>query len=187
MRLTFKSGMLLAGAGLFITLSGPAIAQKSDDATNFNGVQRRDDGHFAREAAMGGMMEVELGRIAVQKSSNDKVKEFGQRMIDDHSKVGEELKGIAAKNNFNIPAQLDERHKAIVNGYVNMSATEFDRSYMRDMVKDHQTDIAEFQKEANSGMNADLKSWATTTLPTLQEHLRIAKETESSLSVTSRR
>src|SRR5580658_8038867 len=119
MRLTFKSGMLLAGTALFITLSGPANAQKNDDATNFNGAPRGDDARFARQAAMGGMMEVELGRIAVQKSSNDKVKEFGQRMIDDHSKIDDELKEIAAKNNVNIPSQLDERHKAIVKGYAN--------------------------------------------------------------------
>jgi putative membrane protein len=66
-----------------------------------------------------------------------------------------------------------------------MSATEFDRSYMRDMVSDHLTDIGEFQKEANNGLNVDLKSWATTTLPMLQEHHRIAKETVGSLSVTS--
>jgi putative membrane protein len=174
MRLIFKSVTLLAGSALFFALSGPAIAQKSEG-----------DARFARQAAMGGMMEVELGRIAVQKSSNDKVKEFGQRMIDDHSKGGEELKGIAAKNNFNIPSQLDERHSAIVKGYANMSGTEFDRSYIRDMVKDHQTSISEFQKEANNGLNADLKSWATTTLPMLQEHRRIAQETDSSLSVTS--
>jgi putative membrane protein len=179
MRLTFKSGMLLAGTAIFITLSGPAIAQKSDESSG--------DVRFARQAAMGGMMEVELGRIAVRKSSNDKVKEFGQRMIDDHSKGGDELKGIAAKNDFKIPSQLDERHRAIVNGYANMAGTEFDRAYMRDMVTDHQTNIAEFQKEANSGLNPDLKSWATTTLPMLQEHHRIAKETESSLSVTSRK
>jgi putative membrane protein len=171
--------MLLAGAGLFMTLSGAAIAQKNDEA--------RGDARFAREAAMDGMMEVELGRIAVQKSSNDKVKQFGQRMIDDHSMGGDELKGIASKNNFKIPSQLDERHKAIAGMYANMSGTELDRAYMREIVRDHQTDIAEFQKEANNGLNSDLKSWATTTLPKLQEHLRIARETDDSLGVTGKR
>jgi putative membrane protein len=180
MRLTFKSGVLLAGAGLFITFSGLAIAQKSDDAG-------KGDAHFAREAATAGMMEVELGRIAVQKSLNDRVKQFGQRMIDDHSKRCGELKAIAANNDFKIPAQLDERHKTIVGMYVNMSGTEFDRAYIRDMIRDHQTDIAQFQKEANNGLNSDLKSWVATTLPALQEHLRVAKEVDTSLSVTSRK
>ena len=187
MKHMLKSGIFLASAGFFLTLSGMAIAQKSDDATKFNGARRADDARFAREAAMGGMLEVELGKLAVQKGSNDKVKQFGQRMIDDHSKGGDELKGIAAKDNITLPTELDARHRAMVDRFSNMSGTAFDRAYMRDMLRDHQTDIADFQKEANNGSNPDLKSWATTTLPTLREHLRIAKETDTSLGVTSSR
>jgi putative membrane protein len=133
------------------------------------------------------MLEVELGRIVVQKASNDKVKQFGQRMIDDHFRLDEELNGIAALNNIDTAAQLDSRDKAIVDRYENMSGTELDRAYMRDMVKDHRTDIADFQKEANSGTNSELKNWAASTLPTLEEHLRLAKETDGSIGVTSRR
>src|SRR5580704_5340360 len=147
MRRTFKSGMLLAGTALFITLSGPAIAQKGDDAANFNGAARGDDARFAREAAMGGMMEVELGKIAVQKSSNDKVKQFGQRMTDDHSKAADELKRIAAKENITLPTELDVRHRAMIDKYANLSGTAFDRAYMGDMVRDHQAEIADFQSE----------------------------------------
>jgi len=175
MRRIFKAGMLLAGSVMFVTLGGLAIAQKTGDA------------QFARKAATGGMMEVELGKLAVQKASNEKVKQFGQRMIDDHSKAGDDLKGVAAKENITLPTELSPRQKAIVDRFSSMSGTAFDRAYMRDMLRDHQTDVAEFQNEANNGSNADLKSWATTTLPTLQEHLRIAKETETSLGVTSRK
>lgn len=183
----FKVGMLLAGAVMFLTLGGLAIAQKSDDATNFNGKPRADDARFARKAATGGMLEVELGKIAVQKASSEKVKQFGQRMIDDHSKAADDLKGIAAKDNITLPTELSPRQKAIVDRFASMSGTGFDRAYMRDMLRDHQTDIADFQNEANNGLNADLKSWATTTLPTLQEHLRIARDTDTALGVTSRR
>jgi len=187
MRTTWIKGSLLAtalcGAGLLFELSGPLAAQNSGDSNTTSTADTR----FAREAAMGGMMEVELGKIAVQKSSNDKVKQFGQRMTDDHSKAGDELKGIAAKDNITLPTELDARHRAMIDRYANMSGTAFDRAYMGDMVRDHQTDIADFQKEANSGTNADLKSWATITLPTLREHLRIARETDNSLSVTSSR
>jgi putative membrane protein len=179
--------MLLAGAGVFVMWSGLATAQKVDDATNLNGTTRADDARFARDAAMGGMLEVELGKLAVQKGSNDKVKQFGQRMVDDHSKAADELRGISVKDNFSIPAELDARHKAMVEKYSRLSGTAFDRTYMRDMVKDHQTDVADFRNEADRGVNADLKSWATITLPTLQEHLRIAKETEGSLGTTSSR
>lgn len=187
MRLSYKGGVLLTGAALFVTFGGLSLAQKSDDATHFNGTAKTADTRFAREAAMGGMMEVELGKVAVQKASSDKVKQFGQRMIDDHTKAGDQLKEIAAKDNITLPSELDARHKAIVDRFSNMSGTSFDRAYMRDMVKDHQTDVADFQKEANNGSNPDLKSFATMTLPTLQEHLRIARETDNSLGVTSSR
>jgi putative membrane protein len=131
---------------------------------------------------MGGMEEVELGKVAVQKAQNDKVKQFGQRMIDDHTKAGEQLKSIAAKDNIAIPSRLNAKHKAVVDKYSNLSGAEFDRAYMKDMVRDHEKDIADFQKEANGGSNSDLKSWAGSTLPTLQEHLRMAKEANSSLN-----
>jgi putative membrane protein len=187
MRTTWNKRTLLAtalcGAGLFFELSGPLAAQNSGDSNSTSAA----DARFAREAAMGGMMEVELGKIAVQKSSNDKVKQFGQRMADDHSKAGDELKGIAAKDNITLPTELDARHRVMIDRFANMSGAAFDRAYMRDMVSDHQTDVADFQKEANSGTNAHLKSWATTTLPTLREHLRIARETDTSLGVTSSR
>jgi putative membrane protein len=162
-----------------------ALAQKSDTA----GAAKASaaDMKFAREAAMGGMMEVELGKVATQKASTDKVKQFGQKMVDDHSKANDELKSTAAKNNITLPGDLDAKHKAIVDKYSAMSGTAFDRAYMRDMVKDHTTDVAEFQKEANSGSNPDLKTFAGSTLPTLQEHLKMAKDTNSSLTSTSSR
>lgn len=176
----WKNGTLLAAAIIFAS-SGSLIAQKSTDTKS------AADAKFAREAAIGGMEEVELGKVAVQKASNDKVKEFGQRMIDDHSKAGKELKSVAAKNNIVLPAELDAKHKAMVDKYSSMSGAAFDRAYMRDMVKDHTSDVADFQKEANNGTDQGLKTFAATTLPTLQEHLRIAKETENSLSSTSRK
>jgi len=145
------------------------------------------DSKFAMNAAQGGMMEVELGKVAVKNASSDKVKQFGQRMIDDHSKAGDELKSVASKENITLPTELDAKHKAMVDKMSAMSGTAFDRAYMNDMVKDHQQDVAEFQKEANSGSNADLKAFAGKTLPTLQEHLKLAQDTNASLSSTSRK
>ena len=127
------------------------------------------------------MLEVELGKVAVQNAQNDKVKQFGQRMIDDHGKAAEELKTVAAKDNITLPTELNAKDKAMVEKFRAMSGAAFDKAYMRDMVKDHQEDVAEFQKEASSGMNTDLKDWAGKTLPTLQDHLKMAKEDNSSL------
>jgi putative membrane protein len=115
------------------------------------------------------------------------VRQFGQRMIDDHTKANDDLKGVATKYAITLPTDLDARHRAIVTRFSNMSGTAFDRAYMRDMVRDHQSDIADFEREANNGVNSDLKNWAAATLPTLRDHLRMAKNTDTSLGVTSRR
>jgi putative membrane protein len=166
--------MLLASAGLFAALSTQVIAQNGSS-----------DMRFAREAAIGGMTEVELGKLAVQKGSSDRVKQFGQRIVNDHTKAGDDLKGIAAKDDFSLPSDLDADHKATVDRLSKMSGTEFDRAFINDMVKDHETDIAEFEKEVKSGTNPDLKSWASNTLPTLRDHLRRAKDDQSALGLTS--
>jgi putative membrane protein len=190
MRPMWKNGTLVA-AGMVFALSGALVAQKTDssatggNATTTSNKTSSADMKFAKDAAIGGLEEVELGKLAVQKASNEKVKQFGQRMVDDHSKASDELKSVAAKDNITIPSDLDAKHKAMVDKYSNLSGTAFDRAYMKDMVKDHQMDVAEFQKEASNGSNYDLKSWAGTTLPILQEHLRMAREAESGLSSTS--
>ena len=187
MKLTFKASALLAVAGLFVTLSGLALAQKSDDATNPNGKSRMSDAAFAREAAIGGLEEVQLGRLAVQRATNEKVREFGQRMIDDHTKAGDELKSIAAKDNITLPGDIGPKQHALMDKLSRMNGAEFDRAYMRDMVRDHEKDIAAFQNEASNGMNMDLKNWASNTLPTLQEHLRLAKDAENAVGAVSKK
>lgn len=190
MKHTHFSAALLGAAGLLFCLNGTATAQKganADTPTNAVSSQTKGDMKFAREAALGGMTEVQLGRLAVQKSSNDKVKEFGQRMVDDHSKAGDQLKSIAAKDNITLPSELDAKHKAVVDRFSKMSGTEFDRVYVRDMVKDHNNDVMAFEKEANDGSNPDLKSFASSTLPTLRDHLRMAKDNERTMGVTSSR
>jgi len=174
----WKNGILVA-TGFVFAMGGSLVAQTTTAKTS------AADMKFAKEAAIGGLMEVELGKVAVQKASNDKVKEFGQRMVDDHTKASDQLKSIAAKENITLPTELDAKHKAMVDKMSGMSGAAFDRAYMADMVKDHQHDVADFQKESTSGSDDALKAWAGTTLPTLQEHLRIAKETDSSLGSTS--
>jgi putative membrane protein len=135
------------------------------------------DSRFATKAAAGGMAEVKLGELAQKNASSPDVKAFGQKMVDDHSKAGDKLKTIASKNNLNLPSSMDAKDQAVYDRLSKLQGADFDRAYMQDMVKDHKTDVAEFQKEANSGKNADLKSFASDTLPTLQEHLKMAQDT----------
>jgi putative membrane protein len=116
------------------------------------------------------------GSLMAQKSEDSDSGTAAKQTIDDHSKAGDQLKSIAAKDNIDIPSELDAKHKAMVAKYSSMSGAAFDRGYMA---------AADFQKEAGSGANYDLKNWAGSTLPTLHEHLRIARDTERSLGATS--
>src|ERR1700733_5389427 len=109
------------------------------------------DTHFAKEAAQGGMAEVKLGQLAQEKGSNDAVKSFGKRMVDDHSKAGDKLKDAAATENISLPDGIAATDQATYDRLLKLNGAAFDRAYAKDMVKDHETDVAAFQKEANGG------------------------------------
>jgi putative membrane protein len=141
------------------------------------------DQKFAAEAALGGMEEVELGRIAAQKGTSDEVRQFGQRMVDDHSKAGDDLKQVAAGKGWTLPAALDAKHQADVQKLSALSGEKFDKEYVNMMLKDHKKDVAEFQKEAARGADADIKSFATRTLPTLQEHLQMIQRIHDKMAL----
>lgn len=128
------------------------------------------------KAAAGGAAEVEMGQMAANKATNQKVKDFGQRMVTDHTKANDELKSVAQKKGVTLPSEPDAKSKSMSARMSNLSGAAFDRAYMQDMVSDHEKDIAEFQKEAEGGTDSDVKNFASTTLPTLQEHLRMARE-----------
>ena len=133
------------------------------------------DHKFVMDAAMGGMMEVELGRWAAQKGASDAVKQFGQRMVDDHSKANQELMTLAASKGMTLPTALDEKHQGHVTKISALTGAEFDRAYAKMMLSDHEKDVKAFERQSSKGADADLKAFATSTLPTLQEHLQMAR------------
>jgi len=134
------------------------------------------DHEFAMKAASGGMSEVQLGQLASDKGTNSAVKEFGQRMVTDHSKANDELKGIASKENINLPSSPSKTDEAAYNRLSKLSGKQFDDAYAKMMVADHEHDIAEFRHESTNGTDESLKSFATNTLPTLESHLEQAKQ-----------
>ena len=109
------------------------------------------DHKFASEAASGGMAEVKLGELAQQKAASEKVKEFGQRMVTDHSKAGEELKQVAQQENLNLPQRLSREDQATYDRLSKLNGKQFDEAYTRAMLTDHQKDVAALQKESSSG------------------------------------
>ena len=132
------------------------------------------DHNFLMDAAMGGMMEVELGKLATTNGASDAVKQFGQRMVDDHSKANAELMSLATTRGITLPTELDEKHRAHVTKLTSLTGADFDREYSKMMLSDHKKDVSEFEKESMKGADADLKAFATNTLPTLREHLQMA-------------
>jgi putative membrane protein len=139
------------------------------------------DKSFVEKAAIGSMAEVQMGKLAQQKAGSDQVKQFGTRMVDDHSKANDDLKQVASHKGITLPSDLDAKHKNKMAKLEKLSGAQFDRAYMDDMVADHKEDVAEFEKQAKSGHDADIKGFASKTLPTLQEHLSLAQSTDKAV------
>jgi putative membrane protein len=139
------------------------------------------DSNFMKKAAEGGMAEVEFGKLAATQASDSHVKEFGQRMVTDHTKANDELNQLASKKGTSLPTSLNAKDQAMKDKLSKLNGAAFDKMYMDNMVKDHKTDVSEFRTESNSGSDPDLKAFASKTLPTLEEHLKMAQDTYSQL------
>ncbi len=139
------------------------------------------DNDFMKKAAQGGMLEVELGKLAGSKGANKDVKDFGAKMVADHSKANDELKAVAAKKDAVLPTEVNAEQKADMDDLAKLSGAAFDGKYVKMMVDDHEKDVADFQKEADQGKDADVKAFASKTLPTLKSHLEMIKAMQSKM------
>lgn len=165
--------------GTFGTLALALLAFGSARADDKAATLGGSDKSFVMEAAEGGQSEVELGQLAKDKGQSEAVKQFGQHMVDDHSKANSELSDLAGRKGVTVSTTLSAKHKSQKDKLSKLSGADFDKQYMREMVKDHEEDVAAFQKEANKGKDAELVAWAKQTLPTLQQHLTMAREAEA--------
>lgn len=205
---TFSGAILFLGAcallavTVFAGTSGASVTQNSNGTgggntnENSNGGNRNSGGQmshgsgqmaadhkFVMFAAMGGMAEVEMGRLAAQKGASEDVRQFGQRMVDDHTKANEELMRIVSTKGMTPPMTLDAKHQAAMQKMAGLSGEKFDREYAKMMVSDHKKTVSEFQKEAGRGADPDLKAFAAAQLPALQEHLRMAQRLNDKVSM----
>jgi len=131
---------------------------------------------FVKEAAEGSATAIALGKLAQEKGSSDAVKQFGKRMVDDHSKVTEELKQAAEMAKIPVPSETPNKVKKTTDKLSKLSGAEFDRAYAKMMVSDHKEDVKAFEREARDGAVSLVKDFAAKTLPTLKEHLKQAEE-----------
>jgi putative membrane protein len=171
------STLCVVSFGAAMTFTAAAQEQKTGTATAKESAgSGKTDTAFVDKAARGGLAEVELGQLAVQKASSDDVKKFGQRMVDDHTKANDELKQVAAQEHMDLPQQMNAKDKATKARLEKLSGKQFDRAYMNNMVKDHQKDVTEFERESKMAKDPAVKGFAEQTLPTLREHLKEAEQ-----------
>lgn len=139
------------------------------------------DYKFATEAVRANTEEITLGQLAAQKASSTAVQQFAQRMVQDHTKANQQLTQIVSQKGATLPATTTTGEERESDRLAKLSGADFDKAYMSRMVKDHKKDVKEFQKAANDAQDPDIKNFAATTLPTLQEHLQMAENTEASV------
>lgn len=180
------AGLLaVAPAALAQSTSGSMskTATKTTSSTSSSKLSASDS-KFVKEAAVGGMEEVQLGQLAAQKASDPDVKNFGQKMVDDHSKANDQLKQVASQKGITVPSALPASKQKDVDQLSKLSGSAFDKKYVSMMVKDHKQDVAEFKKQSTKAKDADVKSFASTTLPTLQDHLKMIEDISAKMHPT---
>ena len=170
MNISIYRSVCSASAIALLALSGTVLAAGSDQKSG------SADSRFAMEAAQGGMTEVQLGQLAKDKASSDAVKQFGQRMVDDHTKANDQLKSVASQKGITLPTDVGAKNQAAIDRLSKLSGAAFDHAYMQHMLMDHKKDIADFRKEASSGKDPQIKQFASETLPTLETHLKLAQD-----------
>ena len=139
------------------------------------------DATFVKKAADGGMAEVSLAKLAQEKASNADVKSFAAKLEKDHSQANDDLKELASKKSITLPTEPSKNHKALHDKLAKLSGAEFDKAYVAAMLEDHQKDVREFSRVASSNGDADVKAFASKTLPTLKEHLQQVQDLSKSI------
>jgi len=160
------------------TATGTKAATSDTSKGQTGNALKAGDRKFVTKAAEGGIAEVQLGKLAQQKSSNDQVKQFGQRMVTDHGSANEKLKAVASGKGISLPAQMDTSAQKEYDKLSKLSGVQFDRAYIAAMVSDHKKDVSEFRSESRSGADNDIKSFAASALPTLEQHLQMAQSAQ---------
>jgi putative membrane protein len=142
----------------------------SMDNSMSTGPVSQEDADWAAKVANANMTEVELSKVAQTKATSDRLKNFADMMVNDHTAAGDKLKQLAASKNITLPASLDGDSQKMLDDLNKKSGKDFDKAYTKDMVDGHKDAVDAFQKGSNDLQDADLKNFATQTLPTIQMH-----------------
>jgi putative membrane protein len=158
----------LVAIGTYLCLPGTALGRGAQVDVA--------DQVFAMMAADGGLAEVQLGKLAADRSASPDVKQLAQRLVQDHTKANQELLTIADEKDISVPKKLDGTHEDVVELFSKLEGAQFDREFLRYQVMHHEKDTAAFAIQAKDGQDAELKAFAAKQLPILKEHLQQARD-----------
>lgn len=169
----------LVAAGLLGSFSYSAIAETNRSEQSAPSSNRSQmsalDRQFIIDAAQGGMAEVRLGQLALQRSTNPEVKQFAQQMIQQHTQANQQLMQLAQRKGVTLPTSPGPKYEAGMRQLMQLSGESFDQAYMNEAgVNGHLEAAAVYQRQAQMGQDSDLKAFANRILPTVQGHLQMA-------------
>jgi len=187
MKLFFKSTLAIAIGFVFLSATGcsndktrdissaPGSADRGSSADRSPSASNATDKDFAVIAAQAGMAELELGNLAQTQGSDDRIRNYGKKLVEDHAKLNNELKDIAAKQALTLPADVNSDQRKAIDSLSRRSGAQFDNEFWKTAVDDHAKAIEEFRKEAAMGGNQALKGFASKSIPSLEDHLQMAQ------------
>jgi len=183
--------LLLSGTALLAQQDGmppvtapDPVAPLSDTAVS--GAITASPLRFFQESVSDGLLGVTLGEMAQQKASSAAVKDFGTRMVKDHSEANTKLTSMAARKGINLSTELMPEHQALIDKLTGLSGEQFDKEYMAAMTNDHTSAVQNYELQAKIGVDAETRDFANETLPVLREHLKIAKDIAARQGVDGR-
>jgi putative membrane protein len=172
---TITLSVMMATAAAFIPASGVQSARDPKPTTR----------EFLEKAAEGQQLEIAFGQLAAERAAAEEVKEFGVQMMDDHRKTSAEIRQLASKEGVTLPVELTGKHRDKKDEFARLSGSDFDRAYMRYMLRDHRKDLKAFERSAKAINNPQVQEWAKGTLPLLRQHLRKAQQVAASIGMNS--
>ncbi|MDQ3118450.1 MAG: DUF4142 domain-containing protein [Verrucomicrobiota bacterium] len=172
----FAAAAIVSGMDLAVAAEPPS--DKGDQ------VVTGGDLAFLNDAGPGGAAEVELGRMAGERAASAEVKKFAQQMIEDHSKAGEKLKKLAQQKKVTLPPEILPQAKQTKEKLAKLNGSEFDQAYVKAMVEMHVKDVTAFEAVSKTATDADVKAFATETLPTLKHHLEMIRDLAKTMNVS---
>lgn len=176
--------MKLTGIAIFTLAlaASPGFAPAADKAKSEQSAKTalvKDDARYFERLAQGNLAEIEAGKLAQGKAVGDDVKKFAARMVEDHGKMLEELRALAGTKSLTMPTAPDKEHANVMKRLQSQSGATFDRSYMTQMVKDHEATLKLVKDIAGKAKDPDLKAAGQQAVPRIQEHLDMAKKVTS--------